>query len=507
MSNSSGKLILEMKNISKRFPGVLALDNVDFSLYEGEVHVLMGSNGAGKSTLMKVLSGSYPKDEGKIILDGKTIEINTTSDAQANGIAIIYQHFSQVGHLSIAENIFLGREITKHGLIDYPSLYNQAKKVINHVGMDIDVKTKVNDLSVSKRQMVEIAKALSFNSKILIMDEPTSALTKKETEYLFTLIRNLTKAGMGIVYISHRIDELSAIGDRVTVMKDGKTVGTKNIKDIEMSELVKMMVGKSVNYTSRENKDNKNIDNNEKVIELKNVCVTKNKLKNISFYIRKGEIVGLYGLMGSGRTELARTVFGIDDIDSGEILLNGKRVKFKSPEDAVKHGIGFLTEDRLRTGLNLNLEVGQNISLPNLKEFLKHGILNVKKEAKAIQEMIESLNIKTPTAKTKVQNLSGGNQQKVVFAKWILANSKLLLLDDPTQGVDVGAIEEVHKVILDFTKKQNNSVLLISSEINEIMQLSDRILIIHDGEIIDEINGATAKKEDVMEIAFGGKNI
>jgi ribose transport system ATP-binding protein len=506
MNEPKNKNLLEMHHITKRFPGVLALDDVDFTLKHGEVHVLMGANGAGKSTLMEVLSGTYSKDGGTILIDGKKVDIHNSKDAQNHGIAIIHQHFSQVPHLSVAENIFLGRERISHGLIDYKKLYKDTQIAIDRVGLEVNIEEKVMNLSVSQRQMIEISKALSFDSRLFIMDEPTSALTKNETKKLFELIRKLTNKGIGVIYISHRIDELSAIGNRVTVMKDGKIVGTRNIEEIEMSELVHMMVGKQVNYVNRKNNDAIDFSNRENLFEVKNLSVKTSGLKNINLHIKPGEILGLYGLMGAGRTELAKAIFGIDKIDEGELLVRGEVKHINSPSDAVASGIGFLTEDRLKTGLALKLSVGENISLPNLKKFLtKVHTLNLAKEKDVVDEMITKLNIKTPNAKVKVKNLSGGNQQKVVFAKWILANSCLLILDDPTQGIDVGAIEEVHKVILDYTKRQDNGVLLISSEINEIMQLSDRIMIIHDGEIVSEVDGRTATKETVMEIAFSGK--
>lgn len=506
MQISNSEPILRMEHIQKSFPGVLALKGVDFSLNRGEVHVLMGANGAGKSTLMKVLSGAYVKDSGVIIIDGKEVSIQSTKDAQKLGISIIHQHFSQAQHLSVAENIFLGREKIKHGLIDYEALYDAARKALETVAVDINVKARIMDLSVSQKQIVEIAKALSFDSRILIMDEPTSALSKKETQHLFSIIRRLTEKGIGIVYISHRLDELSDIGDRVTVMKDGLIVGTRNIGDVEMRDLVRMMVGRSVEYTERLNVDAIDFNDRENILELKSLYV-ENTLHDISMHIKRGEIVGLYGLMGSGRTELARAVFGVDPISSGEMILAGDRVRIRSPEDAVHHKIGFLPEDRLKDGLALTMEVGENITLPNLDAFSHHGVMNLVKESRIISNMIDKLNIKTPSAKTITKNLSGGNQQKVVFAKWILAGSKLLLLDDPTQGVDVGAIAEVHDVILDYAKNQNNAVLLISSEINEILQLSDRIYIIHDGRLVDEIDGKNATKEIVMESAFSGNRI
>jgi len=500
--------LLSMRKITKRFPGVLALKDVDFDLIRGEVHVLMGANGAGKSTLMKVLSGVYRKDSGELMLDGETVEIESSRHAQELGISIIHQHFSQVPHLSVAENIFLGREKTRFGLIDYRDLYARAEKALEQVGLEVDVRAGVGELSVSQRQMIEIAKALSIDAKILIMDEPTSALTKKETERLFEIIGFLKEKGLGVIYISHRMEELKNVGTRVTVMRDGGIVGTLPIEDADMSVFVKMMIGKDVKYASRSSSGPGAIGPGpeaETVIAVENLS-TADKLRNVGFTLRKGEILGLFGLMGSGRTELARAVFGVDPITSGRIILRGREMTMDSPGTAVKNGLGFLTEDRLNSGLAMSMSVGHNITLPSLLEFLRFGVfLDVKKERDRVETLVADLKIKTPGQDQPVQFLSGGNQQKVVFAKWIMAESSILILDDPTQGIDVEAKEEVHRFIVDFTRRLNRSIVLISSELPEILSLCDRILVLHEGRLAAEFPGESATQESIMSAAVSGK--
>ena len=504
-SAENSKTILSMRKITKHFPGVLALNNVDFSLQKGEVHVLMGANGAGKSTLMKVLSGVYRKDSGEIFFDGRLVEIENARHAQELGIAIIHQHFSQVPHLSVAENIYLGREKTRFGLIDYRELYARAAKALEQVGLEVDVKEQVGKLSVSQRQMIEIAKALSIDAKILIMDEPTSALTKKETERLFEIISLLKEKGIGVIYISHRMEELKSVGTRVTVMRDGGIVDTLPIADADMAVFVKMMIGKDVKYLSRSSGGSGPAATADEVLRVEDLS-TQAKLKNVGFSLRKGEILGLFGLLGSGRTELARAVFGVDPISSGKIYLSGREVTMDSPGTAVEHGLGFLTEDRLNSGLAMSMSVGHNITLPSLGDFLKLGaVLDLKKERALVEKLVGDLKIKTPSQDQQVQFLSGGNQQKVVFAKWIMAKSSILILDDPTQGIDVEAKEEVHRFIVEFTRKLQRSVVLISSELPEIISLCDRILVLHEGRLAAEFAGEGATQESIMSAAVGGK--
>jgi ribose transport system ATP-binding protein len=495
--------LLEMRGICKRFAGVSALAGVDFDLRRGEAHILMGANGAGKSTLMKILSGVYAMDSGEVILEGRPVELGNSRQAQKLGIAIIHQHFSQVPHLSVAENIFLGRETTRFGVINRRRLHDDARQAVAEVGLQVDVREPVLNLSVSQRQMVEIAKALSFNSRILIMDEPTSALTRKETETLFSIIASLKGKGLGIVYISHRIEELRDIGTRVTVMRDGKVVGTRPIAGTETPELVRMMVGKDVKSVERRTDTPAWAEGGREVLRAEGLS-RLGKLRNISFSLHAGEILGLFGLMGSGRTELVRAIFGVDRLDSGRVFLDGREIDIAGPGAAVANRIGFLTEDRLNSGLAMTLGVGHNISLPSLNAFTRHGLyLDVAAERRAADRMIDYFGIKAAGASQMVKFLSGGNQQKVVLAKWALADSRILLLDDPTQGIDVGAKEEVHRFITEFTHGQGGSVLFISSELPEMLGVCDRILVIRDGALVREMAPAEATRETLMGAALG----
>jgi ribose transport system ATP-binding protein len=493
--------LLRMRGINKSFPGVVALNNVDFTLKKGEVHVLMGANGAGKSTLVKVLSGAYRKDAGEIWLAGKDVEYFDTRQARELGIAIIYQTFSQVLHLSIMENLFLGREKTKYGLVDFKQMRSDAEAAIMRIGLSVDVSTLISDLGIAQRQMVEIAKALSLDAKVVIMDEPTSALTRKETEMLFSLIRGLKARGIGIIYISHRIDELRQIGDRVTVMRDGKIVGTHRIDDVKTSELITMMVGKnSENFSGAKHA----------ALSAGRVCLrvsgfSKEKaFQGISFQLHEGEILGMFGLMGAGCTEMARSIFGVDRYEAGEVFVRGEIASIQGPADAMKYGIGFLPEDRQDSGLALSMSVGHNISLSSIGNFRDTaGLLNLGEENKQIAAWISELGIKTPTPKQQVQLLSGGNQQKAVFAKWLMANSSILLLDEPTQGIDVVAKSEVHRLIHTFTREKHGAVLMISSELPELLENCDRILVIYQGQIKADLTAANANQELLMSYALG----
>lgn len=493
--------LLRMRGISKSFPGVVALNNVDFTLKKGEVHVLMGANGAGKSTLVKVLSGAYRKDAGEIWLAGKDVEYSDTRQARELGVAIIYQTFSQVLHLSIMENLFLGREKTKYGLVDFKQMRSDAEAAIMRIGLSVDVSTLISDLGIAQRQMVEIAKALCLDAKVVIMDEPTSALTRKETEMLFSLIRELKAKGIGIIYISHRIDELRQIGDRVTVMRDGKIVGTHRIDDVKTSELITMMVGKNAGNVS---------EAKHAALSVGSECLrvsgfSKEKVfQKISFQLHEGEILGMFGLMGAGCTEIARSIFGVDGFDAGEVFVRGEMASIQGPADAMKYGIGFLPEDRQDSGLALSMSVGHNISLSSIGNFRNTaGLLNLGEENKQIAAWISELGIKTPTPKQQVQLLSGGNQQKAVFAKWLMANSSILLLDEPTQGIDVVAKSEVHRLIHTFTREKHGTVLMISSELPELLENCDRILVIYQGQIKADLIAANANQELLMSYALG----
>jgi len=491
-------LKLEMRNIRKVFPGVVALDNVDFELGE-EVHILLGENGAGKSTLVKILSGAYQKTGGQIFLDGKEIEIKNPKHAQDLGIGIIYQEFNLVPHLSAAENIFLGREPSLiPGVLNLKKLYASAQQILNDLGVDIDARTPVKELGVAQQQMVEVAKALSLDAKILIMDEPTSALTEQEIEKLFATIRRLLKKGVSIIYISHRLEELFEIGDRVTILRDGKHIGTFPIKDISKPELIRMMVNREL--TEQFPKQKATIG--DEILCLQNVN-RDGVLRDINFSLYRGEILGISGLLGSGRTELARAIFGADRIDSGNVYVKGKPVKIRGPRGAINLDIGFLTEDRKSQGLVLNLSVKENICLPSVDRFSKMGIVNRKQELEATEHYIKELRIKTPGMFQKVVNLSGGNQQKVIISKWLCTEVDILIFDEPTRGIDVGSKVEIYELMNQLTAS-GVAIIMISSELPEILGMSDRILVMHQGKITGDFSAEEATQEKILHKALGG---
>ncbi len=499
---AQSELALKMTGITKRFPGVLALDSVDFDVRRGEVHVLLGENGAGKSTLMKILSGAYRKDEGEIRLDGSTIEIQDARHARELGIATIYQTFNQVPHLTVAENIMLGRETTRYGLIDYDAMFRRARQELERVGLNVNMRAQIRGLSVAQRQMVEIAKALSLDSRIIIMDEPTSALTDRETDTLFGIIKNLRARGEAIIYISHRLEEVSQVGDRVTVLRDGRKIGTLDVAQATIPAMIRMMVGRDLTFATV----GKPSSGGKEMLRVEHLS-RKGVLHDISFAARRGEIVALFGLVGAGRTELARAVFGADRIDGGDIQIDGRHVRISKPSDAVKRGIGFLTEDRLGSGLALSLAVGHNMTLASLSSFSILGfVIKLWTERQAVAEYIRALDVQTPSQDQQIRYLSGGNQQKVVLARWLMARSKILILDEPTQGIDVGAKEEVHRLVLDFTRSQGGAVILISSDLPEVLRMSDRILVMREGRMVADIPHDKANQELVMEYAAGTRH-
>lgn len=487
-----------MRNISKDFPGIRALNRVNLYVKPGEVHVLVGENGAGKSTLMKILTGVYSKDEGEIIFKGKKIDIKNPKEAQNIGISIIYQELNLVPNLSIAENIFLGREPLKgNGLIDWKKMYKDTEELLKRLNLNLDPRVKVKNLGIAQQQMIEIAKALSFRSELIVMDEPTSALAEKEIEQLFKVINQLKNSGVSIIYISHRLEEIKKIGDRVTVLRDGNYIGTYELDSLELDKIIQLMVGRKI-----EEKFPKEVATiSEKILEVKNIN-REGILKNISFYLRKGEVVGLFGLMGAGRTELARAIFGADPIDSGEIYINGVKVNIKSPLEAIKHGIGLLPEDRKMQGLIQIMSITSNTTLPSLTNFVKRFFINKKLENDTTADYINKLNIKTPSPLRQVRYLSGGNQQKVVLAKWLCANVQVLIFDEPTRGIDVGAKVEIYKLINQLVR-EGKAVLLISSELPEILGMSDRILVMHEGEITGELLRQDASQEKILAYAMG----
>lgn len=491
--------LLKMKHISKSFPGVKALSDVQVDLQYGEVLALVGENGAGKSTLMKILTGIYQKDEGTITLQGNEITVTSPKHAQELGISIIHQELNLMKDLTIAENIFIGREPkgALNFLVDNKKLNNQAKDLFKKLNLDLNPKTKVQNLTVAKQQMVEIAKALSFNSKILIMDEPTTALTETEIEVLFEIINSLREKGVGIIYISHRMDELKRISDRITVMRDGTYIDTLTTAETEMSKVIQLMVGRHVYIESKPN-----IAEGEKetVLQMKNIS-TKTLLKDVSFELKKGEILGFAGLMGAGRTEVARVLFGADPAISGTINLRGNEVKIKSPAAAVKHGIGYLSEDRKQFGLLVNMDVKSNIALATIKDYQsKMKFVSDSKIKKTAVKYVEQLKIKTPSVDQQIRFLSGGNQQKVVIAKWLQRECDILIFDEPTRGIDVGAKGEIYK-LLDELAASGKSIIMISSELPEILRMSHRIVVMAEGKITGVLSSEEATQEKIMEYA------
>lgn len=493
------EIILEMKKIEKRFSGVHALKGVDFDLRSGEVHALMGENGAGKSTLMKILTGIYKADNGEIICFNKKCDFNSVKDSQALGISIIHQELNQVNDLTVAKNIFLGREKLIFGcFIDDKKMQIESKKLLDYVGVNIKPNEKISNLTVGQQQMVEIAKAISFDSKILILDEPTTALTEPETEELFKIMKELKSKGIGMIYISHRMDEIKKVSDRVTVMRDGEYIGTVKTEEVTDEEIVKMMVGRKITTTKKEKSKVK--DNSPVVLEVKNLN-SGEKLKNISFRLYKGEILGLSGLMGAGRTELARVISGADSFSTGEIFINGKKVSIKNPADAVKKGVCYLSEDRKQYGLLLNKSVLENSLLSSLEKYSKYGFVNDKKANKDAKEQNDKLKTKTPSLSQSVKNLSGGNQQKVIIARWLLKDSDIFIFDEPTRGIDIGAKSEMYDLIEQLSEN-GKSVIIISSELSEILRISDRILVMCEGRITKEFPIGEANQENIMKFAM-----
>jgi len=491
--------IVKMQGIDKRFPGVHALKKCDFTLDKGEVHALVGENGAGKSTIMKILTGVFKKDEGQIFYKGAEVEISNSKGAQDLGISIIHQELNLMPDLTVAQNIFIGREPMKVGKLfcDDVVLNKRAKELLASMNVDIDPMTKVDTLTVAQQQMVEIAKALSFDSEVLIMDEPTAALTESEIDELFRIIFELRAKGVAIVYISHRMEELKKICDRVTVMRDGQYIDTRNMKDVTIDEIIQMMVGREIFDVVHELDKNQS---HEVILSVKNLNRGR-AVKNVSFELRKGEILGFAGLMGAGRTEVARCIFGADKMTSGEIFVKGKQVKIRTPKDAVENGIGYLSEDRKRYGLVLGLDVESNIVMSTMKKFVNaFGFLKQNLAQEKAQHYINALAIKTPSSKQLVQNLSGGNQQKVVIGKWLTKDCDILIFDEPTRGIDVGAKSEIYKLLNDLAD-QGKSIIMISSELPEVLRMSHRIMVMCEGKITGEIKKSEATQERIMVCA------
>lgn len=492
-------VLVSMEGIEKRFPGVLALDRCKFELCPGEVHALVGENGAGKSTLMKVLAGIYRKDAGTILYKGKEVDIPNPRAAQHLGISMIHQELNLMPHLTLAQNIFIGREPRRRVkfFLDDQTINEKARQLFAQMHLKLNPRTKVADLTVAKQQMVEIAKALSFNSDVLIMDEPTAALTKAEIEELFRIICEMREKGVGVVYITHRLEELKDISDRITVMRDGRYVDTVNTQEVSIDRIISMMVGRIIYEAAPEIPEE---TDPQPVLEVKNLN-QGTVLKDVNFNLKRGEILGFAGLMGAGRTELARAIFGADPIDSGEVYVHGKRVHIKSPGDAVKHGIGYLSEDRKRYGLTLKMDVESNIVLASFAKFVNlFGWVDFDKMSKTARHFVDTLSIKTPGLQQKVVNLSGGNQQKVIIGKWLTADTEILIFDEPTRGIDVGAKSEIYRLLNDLAQ-QGKSIIMISSELPEILRMSHRVVVMCEGRITGELSSAEATQEGIMKLA------
>lgn len=500
----SQECILKMEDISIRFPGVLALDHARFDLNRGEVHVLLGENGAGKSTIMKILAGINTNYTGTVYYKGSAISCNHIHEQKKRGISMIFQEMNLLKNLTTAENIFMAeRPLTRTGNIDWKKMQQKARELLDSIGSDISEKALVSSLSVGQMQMVEIAKALSFESDIIIMDEPTSALTEKEVEHLFAIIRKLREKGVAIVYISHRMEEIMKISDRITIFRDGKYIATKNKNETSIDEIIALMVGRKLqDYYPRIEKAPGKIR-----LEARNIC-RGNILKNISFYARAGEITGFYGLMGAGRTELMRAVFGADPIEHGEIYIDGRQKQIRNCGQAKSSGIALLTEDRKHQGLILEFDLNDNISITNLPKIMNRLGISRKKEAENSQKLIETVHVKTPSLKQKVKNLSGGNQQKVVIAKWLNSESSVIIFDEPTRGIDVGSKIEIYKLMNEL-KLKDKAVIMVSSELTECMGTSDRMYVMHEGEITGCVEPHEIKKiteEDIIKYATGSVN-
>lgn len=492
--------LLCMKNISKSFAGVKVLHGINIEVESGEVLGLLGENGAGKSTLMKILSGVYSLEEGEIFLEGKSIKPKDPKDAQKMGITIIHQELNLIENLSIAENIFLGRiPLNRYGKVDYKKMFSDAQELLDSFHFDLNAKELVKNLSVGKQQMVEIAKALSVNSKVILMDEPTSALCDDESEKLFDLINILKNKDIGIIFISHKMEEIFKLCSNVKVLRDGRDMGEHNILNITEDDLIKLMVGREIS----ERFPTKNNKPSDEILRVENIC-KKGVLDNISFSVKKGEVFGIAGLMGAGRSELVNAIFAVDKMDSGEIYINNKKVKINSCKDAIKNGIGYVPEDRKKQGLVLGFSVERNTTLAifeKIKSML--GIISSKKEKEIAEANIKKLSIKVKDKDQQVNVLSGGNQQKVVIAKWLETNPKILILDEPTRGIDVGTKAEIYELINKLTE-MGNSVILISSEMPEVISMSDRIAVMYEGRIMKILQREEANQETIMKYAIGG---
>lgn len=489
-----------MKEICKAFASNKVLRNAGFSLKTGEIHALMGENGAGKSTLMKILTGVYTKDEGTILVDGKEVCYKSAREAEKSGIVFIHQELNVLFDLTVEENMFLGKEIKNcFGVCDKSRMQKEAKVILERLGVNIDPSQRMNELSVGQQQMVEIAKALMADAQVIIMDEPTAALTQSETHVLFNVVKSLREKGVSIVYISHRMEEIFELCDRITILRDGTYISTKNIKDTDMNDVVKMMIGREIGerYPARE------VTIGAPVLEVQHLTCP-GTFEDISFEVRAGEVLGVSGLMGAGRTEIMQAIFGNMPHVTGHILLNGTEIQNTNPYTAIKNGIGFITEDRKVEGLMLEESITKNISLANLNRISKHNVLSKEQEQNLVQRGIDELRIRCSSSEQTCGSLSGGNQQKVIFAKWMFTEPKVLILDEPTRGVDIGAKKEIY-MLINTLAAQGVAIIMVSSELPEVLGMSDRIMVVHEGHITGTLSKEEANQENIMILATGGK--
>ncbi len=488
--------LLELQDIEKRYGGVTALRGGSLTVAAGEVHLLLGENGAGKSTLMKIVAGVVERDAGRMLWNGSEVSLRTPSEAAAIGIAMVNQESLLAPHMSVAENIFLGREERgRFGWIDRRSLVTRARQLIEQYGFPLDAEGRVDRLSPAGRQLVEICRAIQHGSSLLIFDEPTSSLSETETQQVFRIVRDLKARGMGIIYITHRMEELRAIGDRVTVLRDGATVHTGNLADIPTAQLIRHMVGREVAAIYQR----EHLPPGPPALEVRDVSVARSKLKNISLTLRKGEITGMAGLIGAGRTELCRAIFGVDPLDSGEIFINGRPVRIGSPRDAVKNGIALVTEDRQISGLALRLPIGTNVTMANVERISSFGFLNLLLEKRDASELGQKLRLKAASPAQRAGTLSGGNQQKVVIAKWLFRQANIFLFDEPTRGIDIGAKAEVFELMSELAR-EGAAILMVSSELPELLHVADRIVVMRQGRISGELPRGTTQ-EEIMSLA------
>lgn len=497
--------VLEMHDVVKVFPGVRALDGVNLLVRPGKVHVICGENGAGKSTLMKVINGTHPADEGRMIYKGKEIGPHTIQDTMNMGIAMIYQELNPVLEMTIAENVYLGREPKKGAFVDFAKLYQDTQELLDRLNIPYNAHQKMRELSIAGHQLIEIAKAISMNASVIIMDEPSSAIGDEEIEVLFKQIFALKEQGVAILYITHKMDEIFRIADEITIIRDGKWIESGPASDYDANKLVARMVGREITNVFPKETD---IPIGDVVLEVRNLTQAKEdggRFENISFQLRKGEILGFSGLVGAGRSEVMRAIFGLDPLTNGEIYLEGQKIEIKDTSDAIQHGIAMVSEDRKGYGLVLGRNIRDNISLVNLKDFAKNGLIDDKKIIERSNEMVELLNIKVPNLEVQASTLSGGNQQKVVLAKWLIGNVKVMILDEPTRGIDVGAKSEIHRLMCRFAR-QGMAVIMISSELPEILGMSDRVVVMQEGVINGILDRSEATQESIMKLATRGKN-